>query len=236
MNAFFRAVVMSVVLVATFTQHAQAANVLALSSVARAYGFLYTTESTEVAAHLSRPGVSVLVRAGDPRYQVNDDVQYLSAPPVFRNNQIYVDSALGPVLARLAETHPWPDSSATPRVAVDPRASAPGSALTIAAHYIDATQTIAATGTGPAGAPIQVVVKARLSRDIPAITVTHSTAYAAADGTYRAVLSVVSLTFPNTSLQLTATAGPNVAPASTILELGPPNPKLVNPNDTVPND
>ena len=236
MIAFLRIAVLGVVLVTTLVQHAQAANMLALSNVARAYGFVYMTESTEVAAHLSRPGLSLLVRAGDPRYQVNDDVAYLARPPAFHNNQIYVESTFESVLARLAEAHPWPNAALQPTVVTVPHAPAPGAPLTIQARYIDATETIAASGTGPAGAPIDVIVKARLSRDIPAITLAHSTVYAAADGTYRTIVSVLSLSFPNTSLQLTATAGPNVVPASATLELGPPNPKLANPNDKLPDN
>jgi hypothetical protein len=233
--ALFRVTALAVAIVASLSQYAQAANMLPLSSVAHEYGFYYTTESTEVAAQLSRPGLSILVRAGDPRYQVNDDVQYLSRTPVFHNNEIYVDAAFESVLARLANTHPWPDAANAPPIVTvaDPPA---GSPLTISTHYIDSTSTILASGNGPAGAPILLVVKARLSRDIPAITVARTTVYAAADGSYRAVISVLQLTFPNTSLQFTATAGPNVAPASATIELGPPNPKLNNPNDTVPSD
>ena len=236
MTALFRVATFAVVLVTALMQHAQAANMLSLSSVARAYGFVYATESMEVAAHLSRPGLSLLVRAGDPRYQVNDDTQYLSQAPAFRGNQIFVDSSFESVLARLAEAHPWPGSSAMPPVVFTPYNAPPGAKLTIAAHYIDTTQTIAASGKGPAGAPIDVVIKAALSRDIPAITVAHSTVFAAADGSYRAVLSVLSLTFPNTFLQIAATAGPNVIPAATTLELGPPNPRLDTPNDKLPDN
>jgi hypothetical protein len=233
--ALVRIAALAFVFVTAQSQNAFAANMVSLSTVAHEYGFVYASEGSEVAAQLSRPGISLLVRVGDPRYQLNDDVQYLNHPPTFRDNQIYVDAGFESVLAHLAQTHPWPDAAnVVPTVA--PANPPAGSPLTISAHYIDATSTIAASGTGPAGAPIQVVVKAILSRDIPAIIVSRATAYAAADGSYRAVVSVLQLTFPNSALQFVATAGPNVVPALTTIQLGPPNPKLKNPNDTVPTE
>ncbi len=237
MNALIRVTVLIVVLAATLMQHAQAATMLALPTVARAYGFVYTMESSEVAAHLSRPGVSLLVRPGDPRYQLNDDVQYAAVSPVFANDEIYVDARFERVLAHLAETHPWPNASAMPPVVVSaPPVLPPDASLSIAAHYIDTTETIAVSGKGPPGVPIQVVCKALLSRDIPAITIARATVYADGDGSFNTVVSAMQLTLENTALVFTATVGAGVKPASTALELGPPNPHLNNPNDTVPSD
>jgi hypothetical protein len=226
-------IVAATFVVSTIAQ-AGAADMLALTGVARAYGFMYAAEGTQAAVELSRPGLSLLIRAGDPRYQVNDDVRYLNQAPVFRNNQIFVDAAFERVLSDLAARHPWP-VPADPMVvsSVPADASAVPIVLTIGAKYVTGAETIDISGTGPPGFPVSVVLKARMSRDLPTVIVERTTAVVGSDGRYDAVITAASTNLQNTTFFATA-SGRGVQPVTAHIDVQKPNQGLHSPNDGLP--
>lgn len=234
MPAFHRIAIIATTCVALMAFGAQAATMLALASVARAYGFTYATEGTQAAVELARPGVSLLVRAGDPRYQVNDDVRYLGRAPVFRNNDMYVDAGFERILAGLAATHPWP-APAVPIVDVPGSAPAALPPLTVAAHYVDGSEAITVSGTGPPGLPVTVALKARMSRDIPIVTIDRAIAIVGSDGRYDVVIPASSVTIANTTF-IASASGRGVETVTTQIGIQKPNPNLHSPNDGLPKD
>jgi hypothetical protein len=231
-HAFFRIAVITGTLVSMTIAQANAADMLALSGVARAYGFTYASQSTQRAVVLTRPGLSLLIRAGDPRYQVNDEVWYLTSP-VFRNNQIFVDAAFERIVADLAAAHPWPAPAAPMLASVsgDPAAAPPK--LTVSATYVDGSEAIDVSGTGPANFPVSVVLKGRMSRDLPIVTLTHAIVFADASGRYEVVLPAGSIVLQNTTFFATA-SGRGMEPVTAHVDIQKPNPGLHSPNDGLP--
>lgn len=204
---------------------------LALTSVARAYGFTSVTESTQAAVELSRPGLSVLIRAGDPRYQVNDDIRYLNSAPVFHNDQIYVEASFEEALAKLAAAHPWPAPAA---VALNQDSGAPAPAvLTIGAKYVDGMEAIDISGTGPAGLPISVDLQALISQDLPTVSIGRASVTVGSDGRYDAIILASSVSLHDTTFVATAVA-PNATPVRAKVKIQVPNPTLHSPNDNLP--
>jgi hypothetical protein len=229
---YFRFAILTAVLTVVPIAQSQAASMLALTGVARAYGFTYASESTQAAAELARPGVSLLLRAGDLRYQLNDDVRYLGRAPVYKDNQLYVDASFERVLAELAAKHPWPDPAFPPAgVAVVAPASAP--ALTIGAYYVDGTESIDISGSGPAGVPVTVTLKARMSRDLPIVTVDRAIVITDRDGKYDVVVPAGSIALQNTTFFASA-SGRGLEPVTAHVEIQKPNPALHSPNDGLP--
>jgi hypothetical protein len=231
--AFLRVCVVATTFVVATIAQAGAANVLALDGVARAYGFMYATESTQAAVELSRPGLSLLIRAGDSRYQVNDEVRYLERAPVFLKNQIYVDAAFDRILADLAATHPWPlpEQLIALTMPAEPVAAPP--ILTIATKYVDGAEAIDISGSGPPGFPVSVVLTARMSRDIPIVTIGRATVLVGPDGRYDTVVPAGSTTLQNTTFIATA-SGRGIVSVTAQINIQKPNPGLHSPNDGLP--
>ena len=230
MFVFLRVGIIAVALAAASMQRVVAADMLGLTGAAHAYGFIFVTHETEAAVQLARPGISVLIRAGNPRYQVNDDVRYLARAPVVRNNQIYVDAAFERTLADLAAAHPWPVALVVPPAAV---AAAAPLTLTIGAKYVEGTSNIAISGTGPAGFALVVVLKARMSRDIPIVTIGSTTAKIGSDGRYEAIVPAGSIVLHETAF-IASARGPGLEPVTARVEIQPPNPNLHSSNDGLP--
>jgi hypothetical protein len=228
--AFLRIATATAVLAAVAAGVAGAANMLALTSVARAYGFMYVTESTQAAVELSRPGLSILVRAGDPRYQVNDDIRYLNAAPVFHNDQIYVDASFEGALAQLAAAHPWPAPAA---VALTQDSASAAAVLTIAAKYVDGMSAIDISGTGPAGLPVSVELKAQITQDLPTVLIGRASVTVGSDGRYDAIVLASSITLHDTTFVATA-SGPNATPVTTHVQIQLPNQNLKSPINDLP--
>jgi hypothetical protein len=222
------------VVVATFlaitTIEVGAATMLAVTDVARAYGFICATESTQAAVELARPGLSLVVRAGDPRYQVNDDVRYLTRTPVFKNNEIYVDVAFERVLADLAAAHPWPVSAPT---AASQNLAATTPVLTIAAKYVEGAEAIHVSGTGPPGFLVSVVLKAIMSRDVPIVVIGRAFVQVDADGKFGATIPAGSIGLANTSF-IASASGRGIEPVTAEVPIQKPNPNLHSPNDGLP--
>jgi hypothetical protein len=231
--AFLRIAIALAIFSAVAIAQAEASDMLALTGVAHAYGFTYATESTQAAVELSRPGLSLLIRAGDPRYQVNDDVRYLGRTPVFRNNQMYVDRSFERILADLAAAHPWPTSGLPMVITLPVDAPAAVPALTVKAKYVEGSDGIDISGSGPPGYPVSVVLKARMSRDIPIVTIGRTIVIADNDGHFHAVIAAGSIDLQNTTFFATA-SGRGLEPVSTHIEIQKPNPDFHTPNDGLP--
>ena len=233
MLSILRVAVVVATCLAITSIEAGAANMLAVTDVARAYGFICATESPQAAVELARPGLSLVVRAGDPRYQVNDDVRYLARPPVFKNNEIYVDAAFERILADLAAAHPWPVSAASTLTAASQNLAATSPVLTIAAKYVEGAEAIHVSGTGPPGFLVSVALKARMSRDVPIVVIGRAFVQVDADGRFGATISAGSIGLANTSF-IASASGRGIEPVTAQVEIQKPNPNLHSPNDGLP--
>jgi hypothetical protein len=202
---------------------------LPLTNLAQSRGFLYTWVSEEGAALLTRPGVTILVRAGNRRYEVNDAVRYLDETPTFRSNDILMSGGFDGILARLAFAHPWPTNAASV-----PSAITVSTPLTASTAYRPGTQTIEISGRAAAGIPVTVTLSGEISRDLPVVTIDRVTVTAGSDGTYVALIPAASISFPNSMLTATVTAA-GAVPISARIGSSSPNPTLKSLNDELPN-
>src|ERR1019366_1838937 len=122
------------------------------------------------AVALTRPGLYVLVRTGNPVYDVNDSIESTLQPPQASNDDIYVGRALAARLRTLATQY-------APRGAVTnvpvARAAAPAQdphgALTLAVAPTETSDVVVVSGSGPANVPVSITLSADISRDIPRI-------------------------------------------------------------------
>ena len=230
MFVFLRVGIIAVALAAASMQRVVAADMLGLTGAAHAYGFIFVTHETEAAVQLARPGISVLIRAGNPRYQVNDDVRYLARAPVVRNNQIYVDAAFERTLADLAAAHPWPVALVVPPAAA---AAAAPPALTIGAKYVEGTSISQSRERGRRGSLSSLFSK-------PACRATFRSLRSAAPPRKSEATDGTKRLFPrdrscSTKRRSFASArGPGLEPVTARVEIQPPNPNLHSPNDGLP--
>src|ERR1700722_13159382 len=82
-----------------------------LARLAPQLGYSYTWVASESAVALTRPGVYVLIRTGNPLYDVNDSVESTTQIPQFRDNDIFIGPSLVARLRSLAGNSPHTSDS-----------------------------------------------------------------------------------------------------------------------------
>jgi multisubunit Na+/H+ antiporter MnhB subunit len=207
---------------------------VSLAHLAPELGFTYTWIASESAVALTRPGVYVLVRTGNPLYDVNTAVESAAQTPQYRNNDIYVGSGLVERLRTLA-ARPVPGEApvAAPTVS---HAAPIGGALTVGAIPTNVADSVVVSGTGPANAPLTITLRADISRDIPRVLLSRTKLVTDAAGKYSVEIPTAPLHLQNSVVLVSATSAPGVAEAHTSFVLGGPNPKMAQPVDDLPRD
>ena len=204
---------------------------LRLAQVASALGYTYAWLPGEAAVSLSRPGIVVVLRAGNTRYEIGDGVAIADRAPVFEHDDLVVSPSVAATLKRVAAEHPLPQPPASPPTFP---AAASGT-LTVDARMAFGMDAVAVRGRAPAGVPVTIALAGEISRDLPSVTIARRTVITAADGSYAALIGLTAASGPpGTAVIATVTSLPGITPASTRLIVAEPSPSVVSPLDTIP--
>jgi hypothetical protein len=208
-----------------------------LSRIAPQLGYTYTWLASEAAVALTRPGVYVLIRTGNPLYDVNDAVESTTEVPQFRNNDIFIGPSLVARLRSLAgnstATHPSESMTVSRRLI----ASAPvHGALTVTVSSTHTADAVIVAGKGPPSVPVTITLTADISREIPRVLLSRTYAETDKDGNFTARLSSAPLYFQKSTIYVAVTSLVGITEADTSFALGQPNPGVAHPVDELPRD
>jgi hypothetical protein len=212
---------------------------VSLAHLAPELGYTYSWIASESAVALTRPGLYVLVRTGNPLYDVNDAVETTLPAPQYRDNDIYVGSALVARLRALAAKFA-PRNRAVPDVSGaspgGPAGPAPHGALTIGAVPTNVSDAVVVSGTGPANVPLTIRLEADIARDIPRVLLSRTTTMTDAAGNFSIEIHTAPLHLQKSLVLISATSLPGVTDAHTSFVLGSPSPNIAHPIDETPRD
>jgi hypothetical protein len=210
-----------------------------LSSVARTAHLEYTWLAAERAVQLSGPGIVLVIRPGNNVYDVNDRVETTSIAPRYASNDIYVSSALANHLERLAQQAYLAIANAQ---AAEQRAEAQDEASLAELHGtivlsvlpLKGAEAVLVTGAAPPSAPVRITLLATLSSDIPNVVVSRHDLNADSEGKFQAIIPIAPDFTRETFLNVLATSGPGVTPASAQILVDAPNAGVKVPWETFP--
>jgi hypothetical protein len=208
---------------------------VSLAHLAPALGYTYTWVASESAVALTRPGLYILVRTGNPLYDVNETVETTAQTPEFRNNDIYVGTALVARLRALAGRYGSREHFDAAADAVAPAAPIHG-ALTVAAAPTGVSDVVIVSGSGPANIPLTITLSADISRDLPRVLLSRTTAATDAAGKFSVSIATAPLHLAQSLVLISATSLPGVTEAHTSFVLGAPSPGIAHPVDELPRD
>ena len=215
---------------ATAAPAAAAEASIPLARVAAETGYAYAFLASEHAVSLSRPGVVVILRAGQRLYRIGDRIVSADSAPVFDGTDLVVTPAVAAVLRRVAQEHPLPPS---PAFMPEPVTSATG-ALTVEARPVPGRDAIAIRGRGPAGVPVTVTLTGEISRDLPVVVLARVTTRTGSDGAFATEIGTSAGPPRGSRIVATATSVTGVTPGTASLVVGQTNPALDSPLDTIP--
>ncbi|HZO94076.1 MAG TPA: stalk domain-containing protein [Candidatus Baltobacteraceae bacterium] len=204
-----------------------------LARVAGSAGYAYAWSASASEVTLSRPGLTIVLRPGDRRYEINDRVEYASEAPTYGSGDLLVSSDVVAELRMLAGRTPVVRAmeGARPGTVVSDNASG---SLTLTARPAVGRAGIVVDGTAPASVPVTLTLVATISRDLPDILIRRITL--ATDGTFHTTLDVAPAVPEGSTLTITATSLPGIAPATAHVTAVPPNPHLDTQFDHLPKD
>lgn len=208
-----------------------------LARLAPELGYTYTWIASESAVVLTRPGVYVLVRTGNPLYDVNESVESTVVPPQYRDNDIYVGSALVARLRALALKDAPRAVRAEPFGAAPAAAAAPpAGSLTLSATPTGVSDVVTVSGSGPANVPLTITLSADIARDLPRVVLSRTKTGTDGAGKFSIAIPTAPLHFQGSLVLVSATSLPGVREAQTSFVLGPPSPGIAHPVDELPRD
>jgi hypothetical protein len=199
-----------------------------LLRVAGAAGYAFAWSASASAVTLSRPGLTIVLRPGNRRYEINDRVAYASEAPVYENGDLFVSADVVAELRSLAGANPVSRAMEGARPGPVSQLSSAGGKLTIAARAAIGREGIVVDGTAPGAVPVTLTLVATISRDLPDVVIRRVTL--ATDGTFHTTLDV-SRVPPGTVVTVTANSLAGVTSASTSVTIGQPNPGADTPLD-----
>jgi hypothetical protein len=207
---------------------------VSLAHLAPELGYTYTWVASESAVALTRPGLYILVRTGNPLYDVNETVETTAQTPEFRDNDIYVGTALVARLRALAGKYGARDRSDA--VEALPAAMPVHGALTVAVVPTGVSDAVVVSGTGPANVPLMIALSADISRDLPRVLLSRTSAVTDAAGKFSVSIPTAPLHLAQSLVLISATSLPGVTEAHTSFVLGQPSPGIAHPVDDLPRD
>jgi hypothetical protein len=210
---------------------------VSLAHLAPELGYTYTWIASEDAVALTRPGLYVLVRTGNPLYDVNDSVESTVQAPQSRNNDVYVGSALAARLRALAAKYAPPGERADPPS--EPVAAAVGTvhgALALSVAPTKVSDAVVVSGSGPANLPLTISLSADIVRDMPRVLLSRTNVRTDAEGNFSVTIATAPLHLQRTLVLVSATSLPGVSEAHTSFVLGKPSPNIAHPLDDFPRD
>ncbi len=209
-----------------------------LQRVADQVGYAYAWSASASEVTLSRPGLTVVLRPGNRRWQINDRVAYASEAPVYENGDLSVSADVVAELRALAGRYPVSRAMEGTRIGAAAAPASASGALSIQLSPAPGASAVVVDGSAPAAlrgtsVPVTLTLTGTISRDLPTVTLQRVTL--ATDGTFHQALTISGL--PRGSVvTVTATSLPGVTPASAYLTVGAPNPRVDSPLDHLPKD
>ena len=206
---------------------------ITLSQVASQLGYTYAFLGADAVVTLSRPGLTIVFRPGDPRYDVNDQVEVAPETPHFEHNDVEISDSMVGHLRMLAERYPLSEARGNGTSATHPIATGP---VTIAATHADGREAAIVWGTAQPSTPLTIVAVAKMSRDLPDTLLSRTTAFAGADGKYHVVIPIAPLYWPDARFTFTVETTDGSHTASTMpITFTTPNAKTSIPStDDIP--
>jgi hypothetical protein len=195
-----------------------------LMRVAEAAGYVYAWSASASEVTLSRPGLSIVLRPGNRRYEINDRVAYASEAPIYENGDLVVPMDVVTQLRLLAGRNPDVRATEGARTgSVSTPVTASGK-LTLTARMATGRAAIEIDGMAPASVPVTLTLVGSISRDLPDVLLRRVTLQT--DGTFHATIPVASAMPRGSYVTVTATSLPGVSPASARVLIVPPNPGI----------
>ncbi len=201
-----------------------------LARIAAENGYAYAWLAGEGAVSLSRPGVVVVLRAGQKLYRVGDRVLSADRAPYYDGTDLVVSQAVAANLRRLAQEFPLPPGSLAP-----PTQTAPiTGTLTVEARQVAGRDAIVVSGRGPADVPVLVTLTGEISRDLPVVVLSRVTTHIKPDGSYTADIGISSAPPPDTVVIATVTSVTGVKSSSARVVLKATSPAVNSRLDKLP--
>jgi hypothetical protein len=208
---------------------------VSLSHLGPALGYRCTWIASESAIALTRPGLYILVRTGNPLYDVNESVETTPQTPEFRKNDIYIGAALVARLRVLAAQYAPARNGVTMDRQADPPSAAHG-ALAFTAAPTGVSDAVLISGTGPPNVPLTITLSADIVRDMPRVTLSRTRLETDAAGNFSVQVSTAPLHLQKSLILISATSLPGVTEAHVSFVLGQPSPEIAHPLDELPRD
>lgn len=201
-----------------------------LARIAAESGYTYAWLASEGAVSLSRPGVVVVLRAGQKLYRAGDRVISADRAPYYDGTDLVVSPAVAANLRLLAQMFPVPP----PPLAPPTQTAAVTGSLSVEARQVAGRDAIAVSGRGPADAPVYVTLTAEVSRDLPVVVLSRTATRIKPDGTYEADIGITSAPPRETVVIATVTSVNGVKSSSARVVLKAPSPSVTSPLDKLP--
>jgi Copper amine oxidase N-terminal domain len=195
-----------------------------LMRVAEGAGYVYAWSASASEVTLSRPGLTIVLRPGNRRYEINDRVAYASEAPVYENGDLFVPADVVNQLRALAGRNPDARATEGTRTGSVSTPAMVSGALTITARMATGRAAIVVDGMAPASVPVTLTLVGSISRDIPDVLLRRVTLQT--DGTFHATIIVAPAMPRGSYVTVTATSLPGVSPASARVVIAAPNPAL----------
>jgi hypothetical protein len=209
---------------------AAAESSIPLARIAAENGYVYAWLAGEGAVSLSRPGVVVVLRAGQKLYRVGDRVISADRAPDYDGTDLVVSPAVAANLRRLAQAYPVPP----PPFAPPTQTAAVTGSLSVEARQVAGRDAIAVSGRGPADVPVYVTLTGEISRDIPVVVLSRVVTRVKPDGSYEADIGISSAPPRDTVVIATVTSVTGVKPSSARVVLKATSPAVSSPLDKLP--
>jgi len=201
-----------------------------LARIATENGYAYAWLASEGAVSLSRPGVVVVLRAGQKLYRAGDRVISADRAPYYDGTDLVVSPAVAANLRRIAQMFPLnPPAFAPPT-----QTAALSGSLSVEARQVAGRDAIAVSGRGPADAPVLVTLTAEVSRDLPVVVLSRTATRVKPDGSYEADIGITSAPPRETVVIATVTSVTGVKPSSARVVLKATSPAVSSPLDQLP--
>lgn len=210
---------------------AAADGMLSLRSVALQSGYSYSWLGAEQAAAIERPGVVIVIRAGNPFYEINDGSGFANPAPQSAGTDVLIAPALAQRIRLLARDQ---TSHATSQVAALAVGQYRSGSLSMSVAHIEGTESLAILGNGPASVPVTLTVFASLSRDIPEVVLSRYDCATDAQGIFSATVSLAPNFMRDSIVTVRATSLDSVNPTQAQVLVGPPSPHITVPAEIVP--
>lgn len=213
---------LTVLAILAFGSAAAAERMFSLRAVAAQSGYSYSWLAAEQAAAIERPGVVIVIRPGNPSYEINDALEFAdSTPRSSAKGDILIPDSL---VRRIRAAGRVQTSSAL--LAVDAlnlnRAPVSGKlALSLLAD--EGQEAVIVRGTGPDSAPVTLTLLTTVSSDIPDIILSRHDLVTDRSGAFSVTIPIAPDFMRGTIVTVRATSLDGVVPAQAQLSIGPPH-------------